>query len=56
MEKVLRIMDPAAYHPVTWEDTGLVPFSNGDMYFDSWEELQCYIGDIWLQYGILVLQ
>ena len=52
VEKVLRLLDPDAFHPVTWEDAGLVPFSNGDIYFSSKEELQRYTLDILLKYGI----
>ena len=52
VQKVLQILDPKSFHPVTWEDAGLVPFSNGDIYFSSKEELQRYSLDILLKHGI----
>ena len=39
VEEVLTLFDKDAYHAVTWNDTGLVPFSNDDMLFSSKSEL-----------------
>ena len=35
MENVLRSMDPEAEHPVTWAETGLIPFYTGDFFFSD---------------------
>lgn len=51
-EEVLRLLDPGAFHPVTWEDADMVPFSNGDIYFSSKDELQRYTLDLLIKYGI----
>ena len=47
VEKVLKRLDPDAYHPVTWMETGLIPFTDPgadarDNLFDSYEELERY--------------
>ena len=50
--KVLKLFDEDAYHPVTWGDTGLVPFHNGDIFFSSKSELDRFVLDLLLKYGI----
>ena len=52
VEKVLKLFDEDVYHAVTWNDTGLVPFSNGDMLFSSKSELNRFVLDLLLKYGI----
>ena len=47
VEKVLKRLDPNAYHPVTWMETGLIPFTDPDVdardnHFHSLEELERY--------------
>ena len=52
VEKVLKLLDNEAYHPVAWEDAGLVPFSNGDIFFSCKEDLDKFVLDLLLKYGI----
>jgi len=52
VEKVLKSIDENAYQAVTWNDTGLVPFANGDMLFSSKSELDRFVLDLLLKYGI----
>ena len=52
VEKVLKLFDEDAYHAVTWDDTGLVPFSNGSIFFSSKSELDRFVLDVLLKYGI----
>ena len=35
VEIVLRSLDSEARHPVTWAETGLIPFYNGDFFFSD---------------------
>ena len=53
VEPIVQMIDPEAIHPVTWEDIGLVPFSDGDMRFKNKEELNRFVLDIYLKYGII---
>ena len=42
VQKVLEQLNADAYHPVTWAETGLVPFHEGDIFFASKEALAQY--------------
>lgn len=47
VEQVLQRLDPNAWHPVTWIDTGILPFhelgtETDDLYFETKEELEQY--------------
>ena len=47
----LRRLDPDAYHPVTWLETGLVPFRNdGDLFFPTKAELDRFMSDVTERY------
>ena len=56
VEGVLRRFDDNAHHPVTWIDTGILPFhqkgtETDDLYFASKEALDQYCADIVARYG-----
>ena len=48
VERILKRLDPDAYHPVTWVETGLVPGREPDSnpLFDSKEDLDRYCDDL----------
>ena len=43
VEDVLRSIDAEAQHPVTWAETGLVPFYNGDFFFSDKSALDDFV-------------
>ena len=54
VEQVLKLFDEEAYQAVTWGDTGFVPFKNDEIFFSSKSELDRYVLDVLLKYGIRV--
>ena len=55
VEANLRRFDPNASHPVTWMETGLIPFhepntSTDDLYFDSKDALDDYCENLLRKY------
>lgn len=50
VEIALRQFDPAAYHPVTWAETGLIPFYNGGVFFPSKVALDRFMSDLATKY------
>ena len=57
VEKVLQMLDPEAIHPVTWMETGLIPFhepgtETGDMFFEDKESLDQYCDNLLARYPV----
>ena len=51
VEKAIRCLDPKAEHPVTWADSGLVPFKDGpDPQFDDKVALDDYCAKLLGEY------
>ena len=56
VETVLRRLDKNAYHPVTWMDTGILPFhekgtDTEDLHFTSKDALDQFCTDLVARYG-----